>query len=309
VHLLIYPPTIAPPTFFRSYPPNTMAEVCLTETLQTLYGSHDRALQYWRTVIPGGITVYAYYMGPDFDNGLSPRFIPALAAKKLRDWHFQGVQGIYWGGGNENWGAEGPTYYTIGRMATDLSLDPAEVYEGYLNLTFRRAAPFMKRYYDLLYARLEDRRCWMDDWVMGGVGLGPDEVFAGLYSADTLLMLQGYLEAARRTAAGDARALGWIRLATISYRHYALIARTFHFYRAYLLNPTAENLKQVRNAVEAYRNWAEETMEIAKKEKAFADNFFPSVAIWARQELKTNYGHLGCAPFNWDFKSKVPGSR
>jgi hypothetical protein len=297
VHLLVYSPANKPPTLFKNYPPNTMVEVCLTETLQTQFGSHDKALDYWGTAVPGGMTVYAYYMGLYYDNGLAPRFIPSLAAAKLRNWHDHGVQGIYWCGGNENWGAEGPTYYTIGRMATNLALNPAEVYQEYINLTFRKAAPAMKQYYDLLYEQLESHRCWMDDWAMVGVGMGADETFAGLYSADTLLRLQRFLKAAREQAAGDSLALGWIRLAEISYSHYALIAKAFHFHRAYLLNPSAENLKQVRDAVNAYRTWSEETMQIPRKDKAFADNFFPSVGIWASDQLKTNYGHLNCEPF------------
>jgi hypothetical protein len=223
VHLLIYSPTVQPPTQFESYPPNTMVEVCLTETLQTAFGSHDKAMDYWRRAVPGGMTVYVYNMGLYYENGLAPRFIPSLAAAKLRNWHAHGVRGIYWCGGNENWGAEGPTYYTIGRLATDLSLDPAKVYEEYLNLTFHHAAPAMRGYYDLLYATLERHRHWMDDWVMAGCGA--DETFASLYSADTLLKLRAFLDAARQQAAGDARAAGWVRLAEISYDHYALITR------------------------------------------------------------------------------------
>jgi hypothetical protein len=309
VHLLIYAPAILPPTQFKSYPPNTMVEVCLTETVQRPFGSHDKVLDYWHAAVPGGSTVYAYNMGLYYDNGLAPRFIPSLAAAKLRNWHGHGVQGIYWCGGNENWGAEGPTYYTIGRLATDLTLDPAKVYEEYINLTFRKAAPAMKQYYDLLYEQLETHRHWMDDWVMAGVGSGADETFASLYSADAIVKLGAFLVTAKQQAAGDDRALGWVRLAELSYNHYALITRAFHFYRAYVLNPTAENLKQVRNAVEAYRAWADETIQIPKKDKHFAENFLPSASIWSNEQLKTNYGHLNCAPFTWDFERMKPGVR
>ena len=309
VHLLVYSPAVMPPTQFKSYPPNTMVEVCLNETLQTPFGSHDKALECWHAVVPGGTTAYVYYMGLYYDNGLAPRFIPSLAAAKLRNWHSHGVQGIYWCGGNENWGGEGPTYYTIGRLATDLTLDPAKVYEEYINLTFRKAAPAMKQYYDLLYDQLETHRHWMDDWVMAGVGSGPDETFASLYSADTLLKLRAFLDTAKQQAAGDARALGWVRLAEMSYDHYSLISKAFHFYRAYVLNPTSENLKQVRDAVHAYQGWAEETIRTAQKDRAFADNFLPNAGIWANEQLRTNYGHLSCAPFTWDFEKMRPGTK
>ena len=61
--------------------------------------------------------------------------------------------------------------------------------------------------------------------------------------------------------------------------------------------PRAGKRLQVRDAVDAYRTWSEETIQIPRKDKAFADNFFPGVGIWASDQLKTNYGHLNCEPF------------
>ena len=295
VHLLIYAPVNKPPTLFRRYPPNTMVEVCLTEAIQGQFGSHDKALDYWGRAVPGGMTVYVYCMGLYFDNGLAPRFTPSLAAAKMRNWHAHGVQGIYWCGGNENWGAEGPTYYTIGRMATNLALDPAEVYQEYLNLTFRKAAPAMKQYYDLLYEQLDHHRCWLDDWVLAGDDA--DETFAGLYSAEMLLKLQGFLAAARQQAAGDARAQRLDSPGGDLLQPLRPDCQGIPLPARLRLNPSWENLKQVRAAVDAYRTWAEETVQIPRKDKAFAENFFPSVGIWASERLKTNYGHLDCEPF------------
>lgn len=308
VHLLIYNPTQTPPTQFKTYPPNTMTEVCLNEMTQTQFGTHDKALDYWRATVPGGMTIYLYYMGLYYDNGLSPRFYPELAAEKIKNWIAHGVQGIYWCGGGENWGAEGPTFYVIGRMATDLTLDWQKVYEEYCTLTFGKAAPVMKQYYDMLYERLERFRHHMDDWVVAGINI-PNDTFAGTYSADVIVKLKGFLVTAKQQAAGDERALGWIRLAEISYNQYALIATAFHMYQAYMLNPTAENLKQVGDAVKAYQAWVDETMQLGQKDKAFTDNFFPNYGVWSNEKLKTNYGHLSCAPFTWDFEKKQPGTR
>jgi hypothetical protein len=308
LHVLIYAPANYPPSQFKMYPPNTIGHVCLTETLQTAIGSHDKALDYWRSAIPGGITIYSYNMGLYYDNGLSPRFYPALAAAKIKNWVAHGVQGIYWCGGGENWGAEGPTFYTIGRMVTDPTLDAKQVYEEYISLTFRKAAPAMKQYYDTLYERQERFRHHMDDWVVAGIGT-PNDTFAGTYSADVIVKLKNSLEAAKKQAAGDERALGWIRLAEISYNQYALIARAFHFYQSCLLNPSADNLRQVCDAVKAYEAFADETMAMAKREKAFTESFFPNVGVWTNEKLKTNYGHLRCAPFTWDLEKKMPKTR
>ena len=301
VHLLIYGPTSGPPAQFKKYPSNTMTEVCLSEVLQAQFGTHDKALDYWRESAPNGMTVYAYYMGLYYDNGLSPRFYPELAAEKIKDWITRGVQGIYWCGGGENWGAEGPTYYTIGRMATDPALDWHKAYNEYMDLTFGKAAPAMKKYYDTLYERLQRFRYPQDDWVLAGIG-NPDDTFAGTYSAEVILRLKGFLDEAKQLAVGDRRALGWVRLAEISCNQYALIAEIFHYYQVYLLNPTTGNLAQVHDAVRTYESWAAETAHLASQDKSFTANFFPNASYWAGPKLKTDYDHLLCAPFNLDFE-------
>lgn len=300
LHVLIYNPNYPPPTRFATYPSNTIGQVCLSELLQTAFGSHDRAMDYWRSAIPGGITVYTYYMGLYYDNGLAPRFYPELAAAKIEDWMTHGAQGVYWCGGGENWGAEGPTYYVIGRLATHPGLEWHAVYEEYLNLTFGQAAPAMKQYYDILYERLKDCRHPQDDWVVAGVG-NPSVTFTRTYPAETLLALKLALEEAKRRAVGDDRALGWIRLAEMSFQQYSLIATAFHHYQAYQLKSTAGNLNQAATAAKAYQVWAEETMAIGKQEPTFARNFFPNWGIWTDPKLKTNYGKLRYAPFTLDF--------
>ncbi len=307
LHVLIYNPNYRPPTQFATYPSNTIGQVCLTELLQTAFGSHDQAMDYWRGAIPGGITVYTYYMGLYYDNGLAPRFYPELAAAKIRDWIAHDVQGIYWCGGGENWGAEGPTYYVIGRLATDPSLDWQAVYQEYLNLTFGNAAPAMKQYYDTLYGRLKVCRHSKDDWVVAGVG-HPDVTFTSTYPAATLQELRQALDAAKQEAAGDVRVLGWIRRAEISYQQYALITQAFLAYRIFMLAPTASNRTQVIKAVNAYQTWVATTAAIATAEPIFASNFFPDVSLWTRSDLKTNHGHLQrTVPFNWTAGQSLPG--
>lgn len=309
VHLLIYDPINSPPTCFMGYPANTMGQVCLTERLQTAFGSHDRLMDYWRGVIPGGISVYVYYMGLYYDNGLAPRFYPEQAAAKLADWKAHGAQGIYWCGGGENWGAEGPTYYVIGRLATNPSLNWQDVYQEYLNLTFGSAAPAMKQYYDTLFGRLKDCRHPQDDWVVTGVG-NPNVTFTHTYPAQALQELKQALDTAKREAAGDVHALGWIRRAEISFQQYALITQAFLAYRTFTLAPTDENRSAVADAVNAYQTWAAKTAAIATADPAFADNFFPDVAEWRAPALLTNHGHLGrVVPFSWTTAETAPSPR
>lgn len=305
LHVLIYNPANEPPSDFESYPTNTIGHVCLTQRFQNAFGGQrtDRAkgMAYWRDAIPGGITVYAYNMGLYYSNGIAPRFTPSKAAWNFQEWAEHGVQGIYWCGGGENWGGEGPVFYVISRLAAAPGADWQAAYQEYLNLTFRAAAPAMKVFYDTLYARLDRFRHHLAPWIQAGPG---HEVFPTTYSPQSLAEMRRALDRAKALAAGDDRALGWIRLAEISYDHFALIAKAFHLHNAYLLNPAPETRKPVEDAVRAYRAWAEGIMNIEETDRGFAENFFPNYRIWIRErrgrDLLTNFRWLNVEPFTWE---------
>ena len=252
--------------------------------------------------MPGGTTVYAYNMGLYYDNGLAPRFIPSLAAAKLRNWHGHGVQGIYWCGGNENWGGEGPTYYTIGRLATDLTLDPAKVYEEYLTLTFHKAAPAMKQYYDLLYEQLETHRS-LDGRLghgrrRGRRGRDLRQPLLGRYAAEAP-GLPGCREAAggRRPAGPRLGPPGRNVLQPLLAHHQGIPLPS-----RVPAQPDGGEPEAGRDAVGPIRPGRRRRSGSAQTDKAFADNFLPNAGIWANEQLKTNYGHLRCRAVHVGFR-------
>ncbi len=296
VQVLIYGPTRTPPTQFESYPANTVVE--LTDT-------REEALAYWKKATTGGLTLYAYYMEPAFDNGYTPAFPPVMAAGKIRSWIAHGVKGIYWSAGGLRWGTEGPTYYIIGRMATDPMLDWQQVYQEYLTLTFREAAPAMKQYYDTLYDRLAQFRDPTNDRHL--IGSGPDGAYRhggshratvkAVYPEETLVELQSYLDEARRQAGADRKAQGWIRLARIQHEQYALLARMHH---------EGQSLEEVRKRAGDYYAWVDEIVQLDKTDPEFRKNFFPDDdaafgPVWNNADrLKTNFGRLPPEWFHWD---------
>ena len=296
VQVLIYGPTREPPTQFESYPPNTVIE--LTDT-------REEAIAYWKKTATGGLTLYAYYMEPAFDNGYTPAFPPAMAAAKIKSWIDHGVKGIYWSAGGLRWGTEGPTYYVIGRLATDPTLDWQEVYEEYLKLTFRKAAPAMKQYYDTLYERLARFRDPTNDRHL--IGSGPDGAYKhggshratvkAVYPEKTLVELQSYLDEADKQAGDDEKALGWIRLARIQYEQFALVARMHH---------ERQTPDQVRKRAGDYYAWVDEIIKLDKTDPEFRKNFFPDDdaafgPVWNDADrLKTNFGRLPPEWFHWD---------
>lgn len=289
VHLLIYGPTSKPSSRFKKYPDNTMAEVC---------NDDEKTLDFWKSIIPGGLTVYVYYMGTYQSVGIAPKLTARSASERIRLLHKHNVKGIYYCGGGENWGAEGPAYYVLGRMATDPTQDWHALLGEYCNLTFGKAGKTMLQYYDLLYERLD----------IGGRQSGADN-FTAVYTPEALERLANFLALARKQAVGDERALGWIRLAEISYNHFALIAKTYHFYQSYMLNPTMENLKQVRDAVKAYHAFIDELTAMREKDAAFVKNYFPTYGLWTttksnRGPMRTNFNKLS-SPFTWNFDALI----
>jgi len=298
VHLLIYGPTLRASSRFAKYPPNAMTEVCLTGGCAMIYGSHEQALDFWKERIPGGATVYVYYMGMYHNVALGPKFTPRAAAEKILMLHEHGVKGIYFCGGGENWGAEGPTYYVIGRLVTDPSQDWRQLLKEYCDLTFRDAGATIRQYYDLLYKRL-------DRYHPRGAGKDGADAFTAAYTPEVIEQLGSVLRLAENQAAGDTRALSWIRLVKISYSHFSLIAKALHVYQAYQLNPTINNLEQARDAVRAYHAFADEMLSLRKTDPKFVKNYLPGAGYWIGKSrkwgsIKTNLKTLK-SPFTWDF--------
>lgn len=282
VHLLIYGPTAHPSAKVDRYPPNAVLEIC---------SSDEEKIRYWSARAPGGCTVYVYYMGTYHETGLAPKFSPRRMAEEIRKLHRLGVKGIYFCGGGENWGAEGPTYYVAGRMMEDPTADWSRLLDEYCETAFGKAARTMRRYYDLLYSRVDSDARTLD---------GAQRIFPAMFPLPVLDRLDTLLAVARREAADDARALGWLRLVELSDKHFSLIAKAYHQYAAYEANRTLENLRRTGEAVAAYRAFADQLLSLGKTEPQFVSAFFPNYGAW--NEVATNCNHLG-SPFKWDFEA------
>ncbi len=289
IHLIIYGPTQNPPHSFDRYPSNTLAE---------LAPPTDENLRFWKNVVPAGATSYVYYMGLYQNVGGGPGFTPAQAAREMRMLHTNGVKGIYFCGAGEKWGTEGPTYYVLGRLAGDPSVDWRLAMDEYCTLLFGAAGPTMRQYYDLLYDRIDHHH---------DQSAATADVFTATYTPDILERLAGLLALARRQAAGNEKALGFIRVADIGFRHLSLIARSLHLYQAYQIRPTREGLEHIRDAVAEYQQFvAQEVPDLLRQDPDFVAAYFPNAGLWmpdgaeGGRGFRDNYSTL-TAPFTWNF--------
>jgi len=284
VHLLIYGPTRTPSPRIDKYPDNVVLEIC---------SSNEDVIKPWSARAPSGSTVYVYYMGTYQSVGLAPKCTPKMIAEEVQKLHRLGVRGIYFCGAGENWGAEGPTYYVAGRMLTDPSQDWSLLLDEYCDLMFGAAGRTMRRYYDLLYRRVEGGAAKLD---------GGPEIFPSMYPPHVLEKLESLMELAKTQAAGDERVTNWLRTADLARRHLSLIAKVYLIHNTYECNRTMENLKQTRDAVAEYSALAAEIQALGKKERKFVREYFPNYSRWS--DVATNAGHLG-APFKWDFEALI----
>lgn len=301
VHPIIYGPTQSPPLTFEAYPPNVMVE---------LAPPTPGNLAFWSRRTPAGMTVYVYYMGLYQNTGMLPRFTPSMAAREMRMLHENGVKGIYFCGGGEKWGTEGPTYYALGRLAGNPYLDWRAILDEYCRLLFGKAGLTMRQYYELLYERIDNY------YFEGG---SPTDAVTAVYTPEVLERLSQLLYLARGQAAGDERALGFIRVAEIANRHYTLIARTLHLYQAYQVRPTREALEHMSEAAAEYLRFVnEEIPGVLDAEPEFGRRYFAWSHLWrpehriARGTFANNFGRLS-SPFSWNFENLfrhgvLPGS-
>ena len=308
IHMLIYPPTNKPSAKIDKYPGNVMGEVCLTwTTAQAFVGSdnfdraklakgHEEALKFWAGKMPAGNTVYVYYFGTYHTIGLAPKTSPKRMAEEIQRLHRNNVKGVYFCGGGENWGAEGPCYYVAARMMSEPTQDWNVLVDEYCDDTFGSAAKTMRAYYVLLYTQIENAPFTSPNGMAA---------FTATYPMAFLDMLDELLKKAKGEAAADQRASGWLRLVEMSQRHYSLLARAYHYYEAYQNDPTPDTFKKVKQAVLDYQALADEIENLNKTDPAFVRDYFCS-SSWGSwlKHVRTNGGMGGAnlgMPFTWNF--------
>jgi hypothetical protein len=308
VHLLLYGPTVRPSAYIDRYPANVIGELAVTGSMAEAFLAsrtvtnydlldlgHEAGLRAWSQRIPSGLTVYVYYFGTYHDVGLAPKCSPRRMAKEIRRFYRFNVRGIYFCGGGENWGCEGPVYYAAARLMNDPSLDWQVLLDEYCHLSFGLAAGTMRQYYELLYRQLDNGPFETPDGMTRMLALYPLPV---LHEMDALLAKAG------AEALGNDRASGWLRLVRLSHRHLAGIARAYHAYRQSLERPSRDEFERVKDLVLDYRALAAEIQNMNVVDPDFVRDYFPYWHVWNR-EVADN-GSVGPQklgpPFTWDFQ-------
>jgi len=282
VHLLVYGPTTWPSKKFDRFGDNVVAEVC---------GPTPEKLIAWKDRVRA-MTVYVYYWGYYHPAGIGPKFGPKQIADEIRMLHEHNVIGIYYCGGGEDWGLEGPAYWTAGRLMGEPSLDHEALVKEYCDGLYGEAAATMVRFFNTLYSVLEQEVPRLP-----GCSRAETE-YATRYPPTVLARLEVLLRAAEAQAATE-RSKGWVRLTRDAFDYLKMNARMYALYRAYMTNKTPENLLQVKAEVDAWKAWRQKVLSY---KRAYTRVWYPGWGVVARFIKAGGHMHSRTGPpANWDF--------
>ena len=241
VHLLVYGPTVTPSRAFDYYGDNVVLEICAN--------ADPRVIELWKGKAPA-FTVYVCWFDITVGYGLDSGMSPAEAAKRIRHLHQNGCVGIYFGGGGSNWGYMGPTYYVIGRMLGDPSLDHQALVKEFCKGVYGRAASAMQDFFELLFSR-----ACMD--TVPGASMQDMQLVR--YPPRLLRSLEELLDRAE-TAAGTERERGFIRVSRDQFEFNKYITLAQLAYRTWKAYPTDANWGQLEAAVLEFDRFRERVM-------------------------------------------------
>ena len=295
VIIISYGPTVLPPKTFKDFPDNVIIELC---------SYSPESFQRWnRYKVPGGFMTYVYSWGYYQSVGLTPKRTPAFSCEQTKLFFRNKVQGVYLCGFGELFGLEGPAYYAYGR-SFDMpeSTNPLLVTDEYCRAGFGKAYVPMKKFYDVLFKRLElysDTSSYSDAKIV--LPKSPRVILAYNYSPDVLQTMEANLQRAEKLAESS-KVKKRLILVRKEFDYVKNLASIIHIYNAYrtlpnwlFFNKLADFINQRNQMIDAVCSKG----RVAKLKDWPYINFLGGVD---KSTLKFN-GRLGAtlsAPFNWN---------
>lgn len=268
-----------PPATITALPDNVLVEM--------MHPSAD-IFEEWKSVrVPSGFGAYLYTWG-----SLTPKNSMRAIKEQVEVLLNNDVRLIQINLKPRAYGLDGVTAYIFKRMLNDPDYASAEeLFDEYMEGSYRQAAGFMRRFFQKLHERLyyEPEISRMSDR-----GRQPLLPFSALYSAELINELETLLKRAESVELGESASL---RLATtrMEFDYLRHILKTLAVYQASMLSPEAVPLSQVLEVVEERNAWID---SLKKPRLAFT---YHSAA-----SLKTprRWPSLNVPPFNWDTVQK-----
>jgi len=292
VVMMVYGPTERPSEKINQWPANMTFEIAAT-----------RHQEQWTKLSSEASTRYAYLWGLYRPGGLGPSRTVKDCAQYIHECAETGVAGIYFCGGDYNWGLEGPSYYVAGRMLGDLSLDYRIALREYCDRLYGDAGDIMHTFY-----------CKVDEVIEASYEVEhlppreehPELVFTSYWTPEKIAELQALLDQSKMLIGTEKRDRNWLALTENSLRYLADVANVFAVYRRYKQDESIDNLKALAKAVRT-RNFNIENYLALANDGHYAFHYFPGAARVAKHAVNggTLRHRLPAAPFTWDFDAMI----
>lgn len=266
--LMAYGPTTWPSKKIQYFGDNVIVEIM---------DPNPAVIEAWRGKAAGAVCKVDWFntqcpMG--WNVGMSPREL----AVRIRYFQQNGIVGLaqY---AEANWGLQGPTFYALGKLMGDPSLDPDSLVAEYCRGVYGRAGGSMLEFHNLLNTRLEQvMPLFPNDMTANGRnfflprrGVTTVEMYLNMYPPAVLNKLGTLLSRAEKDADTD-KARGWLRLNRDFFDFTKLLTQSLVSYRAWQSNATRENWAELKQRVEAFDAWR---MKIISYPKEYTERWFP----------------------------------
>ncbi len=311
VTLSVYAITETLPKTFKSFSPNVRLALC---------GTKDSDFRDWKNFgAPQGFATYLYYWCPN----MMPRYFPMrtplyveTAANRLMAANVRSISRD--GNGGTDYGLEGPTYYTMGRMFDGPGVHTAkELVIEFVSASFGKSAPAMMSFYDQLYKSLEiysrymatreDGWSYIDIYGRGHKHLSnPQGIIAFLYPVELLKALEKQLALAEKS---DSSPKVQMRLALVrrEFDYLKSVVNAVHLYNAYQASSDAGSLERLLKSVDDLRSFVDTLYAKGNELKGWSRQMFPPTGHSAdllKLRLDGYQEPYKNSFFNWDTTAK-----
>ena len=292
VVMMVYGPTQRPSEKIKEWPANMTFEIAAT-----------RYQEEWKKLSSEASTRYAYLWGLYRPGGLGPSRTVKDCAEYVHECAAAGVGGIYFCGGDYNWGLEGPSYYVVGRMLNDPALDYRIALREYCDRLYGEAGDTMYTFYakvdEVIEASYEVEELPPREE-------HPEAVFTRAWTPENIAELQELLDQAKLLIGSEKRDRNWLALTENSLHYLADLANVFAVYRRYRQDESLDNLKALAEAVRTRNVNLEKYLALAS-DNHYAFHYFPGAARVAKHAVNggTLRHKLPAAPFTWDFDALI----
>ena len=307
VMLASYGPTGSPPRTFKELPDNVVIQMC---------GYQADDFDAWaRFKVEKTVYVYNWCKVGGAPGGIvGPQRTPRYADEQVRLFAKNRVRGIYFCGGQELQGLEGPVYYVYGKMLGNPELPYADLANDFYRAAYGKARAPMAAFFNAMHERLETSSAiclstnisFRTEAEPGYVfaAVTPEDWFCHYFPPKLVANMQESLQRAKVLAAtdDDPTVMKRIRRVEFDFTYLKNLADIFALYRAYRAKPSWATFDVLAAEIEKRNALLDAAFDEKGNFRAAFDGWPRFFGGMRKADLLINGNYLG-APTTWNTKA------